>query len=135
MWTEEAMDNATKDVMEGTLSVRRAATHYDIPPSTLHDCISGKVSAGAVSGAPRYLDEDEEKELVDFLLGCAEVGYPKTVKEVRVIVGKVVAKKQNQSVGITAPVSHGWWEKFQKRHEELSLYSIVNPYHRGEQWQ
>ena len=123
MWTEEAMDNATKDVMEGTLSVRRAATHYDIPPSTLHDRISGKVSAGAISGAPRYLDEDEEKELVDFLLGCAEVGYPKTVKEVRVIVGKVVAKKQNHSVGITAPVSHGWWENFQKRHEELSLHS------------
>ena len=72
------------------------------------------MSAGAVSGAPRYLDEDEEKELVDFLLGCVEVGYQKTVKEVRVKVGKVVAKKQNQSVGITAPVSHGWWEKFQK---------------------
>ena len=56
-------------------------------------------------------------------MGFAEVGYPKTVKEVRVIVGKVVAKKQNQSVGITAPVSHGWWEKFQKRHEVLSLHS------------
>ena len=93
MWTEEAMDSATKDMMEGTLSVRRAATHYDIPPSTLHDRIRGKISAGAVSGAPRYLDEDEEKELVDFLLGCAEVGYPKTVKEVRVVVGKVVAKR------------------------------------------
>ena len=71
------MDNATKDVMEGILSVRLAATHYDIPPSTLHDRISGKVSAKAVSGAPCYLDENEEKELVDFLLGYAEVGYPK----------------------------------------------------------
>ena len=123
MWTEEAMDNATKDVMEGTLSVRHAAAQYDIPPSTLHDRISGKVSAGAVSGAPRYLDEDEKKELVEFLLGCAEVGYPNTVKEARVIVGKIVAKKQSQGVGTAAPVSHGWWEKFQKRHEELSLHS------------
>ena len=125
MWTEEAMmDNATKDVMEGTLSVRRAgAQYYDIPPSTLYDRISGKVSAGAVSGAPLYLDEDEEKELVEFLLGCAEVSYPKTVKEVRVIVGKIVAKKQSQGVVTAAPVSHGWWEKFQKRHEELSLRS------------
>ena len=84
MWTEEAMDNATKDVLEGTLSVRRAAAQYDIPSSTLHDRISGKVSVGAVSGPPRYLDEEEERELVEFLLACAEVGYPKTVKEVRV---------------------------------------------------
>ena len=117
------MDNATKDVLEGTLSVRRAAAQYDIPSSTLHDRISGKVSVGAVSGPPRYLDEEEEKELVEFLLGCAEVGYPKTVKEVRVIVGKIVAKKQHQDIGSTVPVSHGWWEKFQKRHQELSLRS------------
>lgn len=122
-WADEAMENATKDVLEGTLSVRHAAAQYDIPPSTLHDHISGKVSAGAVSGAPRYLDEREEKELVEFLLGCAEVGYPKTVKEVRVIVGKIIAKKQKQDVETIAPVSHGWWEKFQKRHQELSLRS------------
>ena len=70
------MDNATKDVLEGTLSVRRAAARYDIPSSTLHDRISGKVSVGAVSGPPHYLDKEEEKKLVEFLLGCAEVGYP-----------------------------------------------------------
>ena len=80
MWTEEAMDNATKDVMEGTLSVRRAATHYDILPSTLHDRISGKVSTGAVSGAPHYLDEDEEKELVDFPIGMCRSWLPKNCK-------------------------------------------------------
>ena len=71
------MENATKDVMEGTLGVRRAAAQYDILPSTLHDCISVKVSAGAITGAPRYVDEDEERELIKFLLGRAEVGYPK----------------------------------------------------------
>ena len=37
-----------------------------------------------------HIDEDEEKELVivsycKFLLECAEVGYPKTVEEVRVV--------------------------------------------------
>ena len=86
MWTEEAIENVTKDIMEGILSVRRAAAQYDIITTfNTADCISGKVSAGAVSGAPHYLDEDEEKELVKFLyLECAEVGYPKTVEEVRV---------------------------------------------------
>ena len=60
MLTQEAMDNDTKDVLEGTLSSRRAAAQYDIPSSTLHDCISKKVSVGAVSGPPRYLDEEEK---------------------------------------------------------------------------
>ena len=35
MWTEEAIENVTKDMMEGILSVRRAAAQYDILPSTL----------------------------------------------------------------------------------------------------
>ena len=48
--------------------------------------------------------------------------HAKTVKEARVIVGKIVAKKQSQGVGTAAPVSHGWWENFQKRHEELSTF-------------
>ena len=43
------------------------------------------MSARTVSEATHYLDEDEEKELVEFLLGCAEVGYAKNVKAVRVI--------------------------------------------------
>ena len=34
---------------------------HNTPPSTLHDCISGKVSAGGVGGAPHHLDENEEK--------------------------------------------------------------------------
>ena len=50
-------------MMEEALSVRCAAAQYYTPPSTLHDCISGKVSAGEVSGAPCYLDESEKKEI------------------------------------------------------------------------
>ena len=65
----------------------------------------------------------KKKKLVEFLLGCAEVCYPKSVKEVRVIVGKMVVKKQHQDSGSTVPISHGWSEKFQKRYQELSLRS------------
>ena len=59
-----------KDVLEMTIGVRRAAVLYDIPSSTLHDHISGKISTEANSGALLYLDEEEEKELVDFYWGA-----------------------------------------------------------------
>ena len=55
--------------------------------------------SGAVSGSPHYLDEEEERELVEFSLGYEEVSYTKTVKEVRVMVGRTVAKKQHQDIG------------------------------------
>ncbi len=84
------MERAMSYVTIGTPSVKRAAIEYDVPWSTLHDWVSGMFFPGPVSGPPRYLDSDEEEEFVDFVLGCAEVGYPKTVKEVRAIVGTYV---------------------------------------------
>ena len=57
------------------LVITHAAAQYDILPSTLHDRITGKISTWEDIGAPCYLDEEEKKELVEFLLGCAEV-YP-----------------------------------------------------------
>ena len=43
---------ALKEVAEGSLTVRRAALQYDVPKSTLHDRVSGKVDPGAKVGAP-----------------------------------------------------------------------------------
>lgn len=86
--------------------------------STLHDRVTGKVLPGAKGGAPRYLDDEEEEELVRWLEGCAEVGCAKTVKEVRSIVGAIVAKKQNLE---NVPVTHGWWDRFRARHPHLKM--------------
>ena len=65
---------------------------YDVPKSTLHDRVTGKVDHGAKVGAPHYLDDEEEEELTKFLVGDASIGYPKTVREVKAIVGAIVAR-------------------------------------------
>ena len=66
------MEGALQDVISGK-SVRRAALEHDVPKSTLHDRVSGKVLPGAVG-------DDEEDELVRWLEGCAEVGCAKHSK-------------------------------------------------------
>ena len=48
--------------------MRRAAEEYQVPRSTLYDRVSGKVQFGAKSGSTRYLNDQEESELVNFLL-------------------------------------------------------------------
>lgn len=112
------MEKALKEVTDGSLTVRRAALEFNVPKSTLHDRLTGKVLPGAVGGAPRYLDDDEEEELVRWLIGCAEVGYAKSIRDVRAIVGAIVAKKLNVE---HATVSHGWWDRFRQRHPNLTL--------------
>ena len=39
---------------------------------------------------PYYLSEQEE-ELISFIKGCAEIGYPKTVKDVLALMQQVLA--------------------------------------------
>ena len=66
LWNEESMRKAYEAVTMRGESVRRAATHYDVPKSTLHDRVEGKVSLGARSGPQRYLTNEEEECLVKF---------------------------------------------------------------------
>ena len=63
-----------------------------------------------------YLSSSEEDELVQFLLGCAEIGYPKSCKQVLTLVRRLLVKK-----GITAPVTSGWWELFCSHHPNHTL--------------
>ena len=73
------MEKAVFAVLQHQMSVRTAAELYGIPKSTLGDWISGRVLTGTASGAVRYLADGEEEELADFIVGCASIGYPKTI--------------------------------------------------------
>ena len=111
------MEKALQAVrLEGT-SVRRAAEENGVPRSTLGDRVSGRVCHGAVSGPRRYLSEEEEEELVRFLLGCASMGYPKTRKEVLTLVQSHILRNR----GMEKPITHGWWDSFCKRHPNLTF--------------
>ena len=47
-WSKGSMELALKEVSEESLTVRRAALQYDVPKSTLHDRVTGKVDPGAM---------------------------------------------------------------------------------------
>jgi len=60
-------------VANGQLTVFRTAQVYNVPKSTLHDRVSGKVRNGDKPGPNPYLSSTEEKELADFLVDVAKV--------------------------------------------------------------
>lgn len=120
-WTDERMNLAYEAYQTSSLSVRRVAEEYGVPKSTLQDRISGRVLHGAKSGKNRYLSDAEEKEFVDFLMQCSQIGFPRTRIDVIRMVQEVCDYR-----GIDATVTHGWWERFLQRHPELSLRSAAN---------
>ena len=118
-WDYEMMKLAIAGVSEG-MYVRRAAYEFGVPKSTLQDRISGKVGLNAKSGPERYLDDNEEDKLVNFLLGCSRIGYARSKKQVLAIVTAVLAKKRCVDEAEIV-VTKDWWSSFQKRHPQLSL--------------
>ena len=113
---KERFARALKSVQEGGVSVRRAAEEFSIPKSTLHDHLTGKVVAFGQSGPPKYLTDEEEEELEEFLSGCASVGFARSRQQVLELVQELVNRK-----GYAVRVSHGWWDSFRRRHPNLTL--------------
>ena len=114
MWKEESVGLAISAVSEG-MSVRRAAFNFDVPKSTLHDRISGIVSIDARSGPERYLNDKEEKQIVNFIDRICQI------KETNF--GPCVSnrsKKRGLEEGDIV-VTKGWWASFQRQHPQLSL--------------
>ena len=115
-WKQQHFSRAVEAVKEGKLTVRRSALEFDIPRSTLHDHVSGRVVVGGQCGPEKYLSDEEEDELEAFLVGCASIGFAKSRSQVIEIVQQVMSCK-----GRHIPVTHGWWESFRQRHPNLSL--------------
>ena len=110
------MELAIRSVTNGTSSVRKAALDYGITKSTLYGRLSEKVQAGAKCGAPRYLTDQEECELEEFLIVCTRMGFGRTRQDVILLVGNLL-----KSRGLQQQVSSGWWEGFCCRHPNIRL--------------
>ena len=110
------MEKAVSAVLQNQMSVCAAAELYGIPKSTLGDRISERVLPGTASGAVRYLADSEEKELAEFIVGCASIGYPKTIRDILAIVRSILASR-----GVHRIVTYGWWEAYRRRHPILTL--------------
>ena len=113
---DQKLNRAVESVIGGQFSLRRAAKEFNVPRSTLHDHITGKVVSTGHGGQPKYLTIAEEEELEEFLVGCASVGFARSRQQVLQLVQEVVNRKE-----YNVQVSHGWWESFRRRHPNLSL--------------
>ena len=109
------MEKAYEAALTGT-SVRKAAEECGVPRSTLHEKVTGKVALQVKGGAKNYLTDEEEASLVDFLIGCASIGYAKSRKDVLAIAQQIIS---THKPGVE--ITKGWWDPFRHRHPEVSL--------------
>ena len=89
-WNEDRLHLAYQSYQRKEFSLRQAAEAYEVPKSTLHDRITGKVPFNKKSGPAKYLTDAEEAELVNFIVECAKVGYARSRKDVLTLVQAVL---------------------------------------------
>ena len=94
------MDKAHETVIAGRMPVRKAAKEHGMPRSSLHNRVTGRVALKAWCGAKKHLTNEEEASLVDYLIGCASVGYAKSCKDVLAIAQRT-ATTHNPNMEIT----------------------------------
>ena len=69
-WSDVSMLWAMEAVKDGSMGVNRAALEHGVPRTSLKDRLTGRVIHGTKIGPKPYLTNEEEKELVNFLVGC-----------------------------------------------------------------
>ena len=79
------IQRALNEIERTGKNIPNVAEEYQIPKSTLQDYANVKVQIGSRQGPEQYLNDNEEQALEQFILGCADVGYPKTVPQVLIL--------------------------------------------------
>ena len=112
IWSNQSMLLAMETVKSGYMGMNRAAIEHGVPRTSLKDRLSGRVIHGTNIGPKPYLTQEEEKQLVEFLVNCCKMGYGKTRGEVLKIVEAIMKKKGRKHEG---RISQGWWCRFRNR--------------------
>ena len=93
-YTAKDLDLAVKMVDNGSLSIRAAAKHYNVPRSTLADRFNGRVEIGVKPGRKSALAPKIEDQIVKQSLEAAEAGFGISRRQLCQKTGHVVKRLQ-----------------------------------------
>ena len=68
------------------MSITEAATHYNVPRTTLSDHVHGKISDFKTSGPSRELDDELEDAVVGYLMYMSRQNFPLRRTDTRTLI-------------------------------------------------
>lgn len=95
----------------GTLSIRRAATDYGVPRTTLQDRMNGVLTRTAAHAHQQALTPAQESILVDWVKAQGRRGVPLTLATVTDYASDIAGKSVGES----------WPRRFRIRHPDLAV--------------
>lgn len=109
------------EAVEKGMNLHRASIAFEVPYATLHNKVSGKSAVTSRhSGPESILGLDAENMLVEWLIGCAKMGFPISKDGLFDSVKKIIDKSKTESLFKNNRPGKTWFRNFMKRHPELT---------------
>ena len=123
-WGEQTLVLALHDLKYGKISFRQASAKYGIPKSTLNDYATGKIQVGWRPGPQPVLTRDEQKQLVEWAVEMAKIGYGQTRRQICEMVKKILEKDHRPNPFIENKPGKDWWYAFLQQNPEITLRAV-----------
>ena len=99
-------------------SFRTIADHTSVPRSTLHARARGRRSIEAKAQSQQYLNQEEEKALIRFLLLMSSLDHPVRINFIRFLALSIARQRSTETQPIKPPGKNRP-KAFAERHPEL----------------
>lgn len=116
-YSNEKMEEALQNVLEGTLTIREASRRFSIPFGTLYNKYKGR--HGGRPGRPTIFTRKEEVAILKAASKCSDWGFPLSLMDVRMMakyyldrMGKTVNMFKNNMPGVD------WTYSLLERHKD-----------------
>jgi hypothetical protein len=97
--------------------------HSNVPISTLVHRRNGRRSREEQAQRQQYLNREEEKALVQFLLLMSNLGHPVRIKFIRLLAYSIARQRSTKTQPIKPP-GKNWPKAFAERHPELQARKV-----------
>lgn len=120
-WSQENMNMAYSAVIEGRMSIRKAASEFQVPRMSLSDRVNHKVQLQSKSGVCTVLSESDEVALKNYIKYMAQRGFPLSISQVKGFALCIANKSNGNNKFAAQGPSKAWWRNFRRRHPDLGL--------------
>ncbi|XP_064083214.1 uncharacterized protein LOC135199256 [Macrobrachium nipponense] len=111
--------------VEAGISIRQIAKKYSIGRNTIRKYLQMGLDKSPQKGVP-WLSADVERDIVDWCLEMARIGHPQTKQSLPLVVQHILNQNKKKIFQNENLPSHGWINRFLKRHPEVSNWIPEN---------
>lgn len=94
----EDLKKAIQDVKTKTVRLGKAAETYNVPKTTIFDHLKKEIIQQPRSGRKPIFTDDQETQLVDYIIKCSKLYYGLTIKKIRQIAYQFAEKKNFRTI-------------------------------------